>query len=87
MNETLSLIVVTSILALGGLGLYMYKSSDEVTKGGSKYNEDELFGSDNLWGNSNEEYEDDFEEPKIKHKSSQVKTKRNRKSSGTKRRY
>ena len=87
MNETLSLLVVSSILAVGGLGLYMCKSVDDDSKGGAKYNEDELFSSENMWGNNNEEYEDEIEEPKVKPRSSQVKTKRNRKGSGTKRRY
>jgi hypothetical protein len=46
MNETLSLVLVTGILALGGVGLYIYKSEDEnsVKKGGKKiknYDEDE----------------------------------------------
>jgi hypothetical protein len=87
MNETLSLILVTSLLALGGFGLYMFKSSDDATKDGSKYNEDEIFGSENLWGNNNDELDYDSQEHKVKSKSFQVKTKRNRKSSGTKRRY
>jgi len=88
MNETLSLLVVSSLLAVGGLGLYMFKSVDDDTKGGAKYNEDDLFGSENMWGNNSEEFEDDFEEPKVKPRSSQIKTKRNRKSTGTtKRRY
>jgi hypothetical protein len=88
MNETLSLLVVSSLLAVGGLGLYMFKSVDDDTKGGTKYNEDDLFGSENMWGNNSEEYEDEIEEPKVKPRSSQIKTKRNRKSTGTtKRRY
>ena len=29
MNETMSLVLATTILAIGGLGLYMYKTSDE----------------------------------------------------------
>ena len=87
MNETLSLIAVTSLLVVGGLGLYMYKSSDDDIKGGTKYNEDELFGSENMWVNNTEENDDEFEEHKVKPRSSQVKTKRNRKGSGTKRKY
>lgn len=86
MNDTLSLIVVTSLLAVGGLGLFMFKSSDD-DNAITKYNEDDLFGFENIWGNNNEEEEEKMEETKIKSKSSQVKTKRNRKGSGTKRRY
>ena len=78
MNETLSLIGVTSLLAIGGLGLYMFKSSDVETNQDIKYNEDELFGVNN---------NDLVEENRIKPRVNNVKTKRNRKGSGTKRRY
>ena len=66
----------------------MFKSNEnENTKGGNKYNEEEIFGNDNNWGNSNlEEYEVSEEEPR-KIKNNGIKTKRNRKSIGTKRRY
>jgi hypothetical protein len=91
MNDTMSLLLATTILALGGVGLYMYKS-DEGQKGGDDYNEESLFGSGSFWGSSNEseepvEDEEDlsFHEPKIRSRGG--KTKRNRKSSGTKRRY
>jgi hypothetical protein len=47
MNETMSLLLATTILALGGLGLYMVKSSDDTQKGGDEeYNEEGVFGSD-----------------------------------------
>jgi hypothetical protein len=91
MNDTMSLLLATTILALGGVGLYMYKS-DEGQKGGDDYNEDSLFGSGSFWSSSNEseepvEDEEDlsFHEPKIRNRGG--KTKRNRKSGGTKRRY
>ena len=29
MNETMSLVLATAILAIGGLGLYMYKQTDD----------------------------------------------------------
>jgi len=86
MNETLSLMIVTSLLAVGGLGLFMYKSDDNENSS-VKNNEDELFGFENLWGNNNEDEEEKIDETKIKPKGSQAKTKRNRKGSGTKRRY
>lgn len=91
MNDTISLLLATSILVVGGIGMYMYKSND-VQKGGEDYNEDNIFGSGNLWGSSNEEedpieYEEDesFYDPPVRSRGS--KTKRNRKSIGTKRRY
>lgn len=92
MNDTMSLLLATAILAAGGLGLYMYKSTDDLEKGGEEYNEDDLFGLGNFWGSKeSEESEDyDLEEPEIyepKVKSRGSKTKRTRKTSGTKRRY
>jgi hypothetical protein len=62
MNDTMSLLLATSILAVGGLGLFMYKSSDNEQKGGddTEYNEDSLFGSGSFWGSS--EHEEDNKE-------------------------
>ena len=97
MNDTLSLLLATSILAVGGLGLYMYKSSDENQREGEYYNEDKFFGSGSLWDlneNENEnENEDDYNSeddeevyiPKVRAKAN--KTKRRKSGSGTKRRY
>jgi hypothetical protein len=79
MNDTLSLLLAASILAASGLGLYMYKSQDEVQKGGEEYNEIKLFGL------SDEEEEEDYYVPRQKIRGG--KTKRNIKTGGTKRRY
>ena len=94
MNDTMSLLLATTILAVGGIGLYMYKSDDEQ-KGGEEYNEDSLFSSGDFWSSKNsdddtekdfeEDFEEDYYEPKVRTRGG--KTKRNRKSSGTKRRY
>jgi len=124
MNETMSLLMATTILALGGLGLYMYKSGDSVDSGEDNknneetrddkkeegYNEDSIFSS-NFWGftksdddddeddrdtrENDKEYKaddnqdaDDNEEKTIKRKTKgAAKTKRNKRGSGTKRRY
>jgi hypothetical protein len=86
MNDIMSLVLMTTVLAAGGLGLYMYKSSDENQKGGSDYNEDELFNSFNNTIDENENIDDEIYQSKIKVKNG--KTKRNRRSNtGTKRRY
>jgi len=99
----MSLLLATSILALGGVGLYMYKSSDHEYNGSddSSYDEDNLFGgSRSFWG-SNEDDEDDNEyknfqeeaepqpepEPKVRARSGKTKTKRNSRNVGSKRRY
>jgi hypothetical protein len=44
MNDTMSLVLATAILAVGGLGLYMYKSSDDFAF--DDYNEDPKQSSD-----------------------------------------
>ena len=79
MNETMSLVLATTILAIGGLGLYMYKTSDEPDYK-NDYNEDELFdeNEDDL------SIDDEYDKPKPK---SRGKTKRAKKSGGTKRKY
>ena len=90
MNETLSLLLATSVLALGGLGLYMYKSNDDK-KGGNGYDENKIFGNDNEENISDEDYDYDNDydydyEPKPRTRNG-GKTKRSRKGTGTKRRY
>ena len=89
MNDTMSLVLATAILAVGGLGLYMYKNSDDFSY--EDYNEDEY--NDDL---SNDEksiddlsiddmsMDDIYDEPKSKGRN---KTKRNKKNGGTKKRY
>jgi hypothetical protein len=99
MNETISLLMATSILALGGLGLYMFKSSDEENKKGGD-NESSLFSS-NFWGlndnendtNENEQNElddslgDENEDYPIKKSKPKSQTKRQKRTFGTRRRY
>jgi len=96
MNDISSLLMATSILAIGGLGLYMYKNADDNDDDDISYNEDTFFANDNEDDNEEEDevqpdyLEHDYEEleeeiyqPKSKTKG---KTKRNRKTTGTKRR-
>jgi hypothetical protein len=91
MKDTMSLLLAAAILAAGGFGLYMIKSPDNEQKGGEEYNEDNLFGSGSFWGSKNsdddkeEDFEEDYYEPKVRSRGG--KTKRNKKSTGTKRRY
>lgn len=91
MNDSMSILLATTILALGGLGLYMYKSSDENQKGGDEeYDENKLFGS-NFWGTTddNEEYEnydENLDDEDYKPRKRNTKTQKNRKSTGTSRR-
>jgi len=96
MNDAMSVLLATTVLALGGLGLYMYKSGDGNQKGGKyedDYDEDNLFGSGSLWGASNEDdehtedvendYEEDYNEEIYEPRS---KSKSKPKASKTKRR-
>ena len=95
MNDTMSLILATSILAIGGLGLYMYKNNTEDQKGGNE-NDEGFFGSsffgsdednDELIEEPDLDYDEDDEDYKPKSKKGGAKTKRNKKVGGTKRRY
>jgi hypothetical protein len=95
MNDSMSILLATTILALGGLGLYMYKSSDDNQKEKNideEYDEGSLFGG-NFWGSKEEDDDkldedyDDEEDFKPRKKNS-TKTQKNRKSTGSsKRRY
>lgn len=87
MNDTLALLLATVILTTGGLGFYMYKYSDDDQKDRNdeiEYNEDNFFN----FNDTDEIIEDESEvyEPKVV-RSRGGKTKRNKRSSGTKRRY
>jgi len=84
----MSLLLATTLLALGGLGIYMYKNSDESQKGGDEeYNEEGLFDSTNFWGYTDDQKDDDNEEEEeVKPRKRGGKTQRNRKSTGTSRR-
>ena len=84
MNDTMSLFLATAILAIGGLGLYMYKSTDGLDI--VDYNEDNLFEddiNDDFSSDDDDDYSEDFNnyEPKVK---SRGKTKRTKTSGGTK---
>ena len=100
MNETLSLLLATAVLTVGGFGLMFYKTMDEE---GESYDEDKIFNkgkdkkenSDKTENNDKPENSDKPEnidneelesfEPKVRSRGS--KSKRNRKTTGTKRRY
>lgn len=92
MNDSMSILLATTILALGGLGLYIYKSSDDEQKDGKDYNEDSIFG-DNFWSLSDDKPDDEEilnedldEEEDFKPRRKNTKTQRNRKTTGSSRR-
>jgi hypothetical protein len=96
MNDSMSILLATTILALGGLGLYMYKTTDESEvkdgKDGSEedYNEDSIFGK-NFWGSKQEDTEENLEEEYLeeddfKPRKRGGKTLKNKKASGSSRR-
>ncbi len=94
MNETMSLVLATAILAIGGVGLYMYKQSDDV-----KYDEDYDYDLDDdvdtdsdidSYNSEDEDdkYSDDFVDYEPKVSKQKAKTKRNKPTGGTrKKRY
>lgn len=81
MNETMSLVLATAILAIGGLGLYMYKQPDNDFN----YDDDDnSSGSESdlesdLESELGDEYLDNYE-PKVVQRG---KTKRSKPSGGT----
>jgi len=82
MNETMSLLLATAILAAGGIGLFMLKSDDNDYKEDDNYTEDIIL--DEL-EDLDDDYDYDYDyKPKAKPSN---KTKRNRKSGGSRRRY
>jgi hypothetical protein len=102
MNDSTSILLATTILALGGLGLYMFKTShDNEASNDDKednYNHDNIMSLSSLfnWEDSvdkdadkdNEDILDnELEENEVKQrKKNNVKTQRNRKTSGSSRR-
>jgi len=99
MNDSMSVLLATTILALGGLGLYMFKSSDDNQSGGNEeYNEDGLFGSSGAtfgsgslfnWGSNEDNEEDKLDEAyedNYRPRKKGSKTFKNRKSTGNSRR-
>jgi len=100
MNDTISLLLATGILAVGGLGLFMYKNSSEnvvsFLEEDSEKKDENWFDLRSFFGNSNkndedlsndEDDDDEIEVYETKSKSRGSKTKSVRKSGGTKRRY
>jgi len=95
MNETMSLVLATAILAIGGVGFYMYKQSDD-NNDADYYNDDDDNSISNDDDNSHdysssddsELEEDDFIDYEPKASKQKAKTKRNKTSGGTrKKRY
>ena len=92
MKETMSLVLATAILALGGLGLYMYKQSDDFKDGKL---EDDFSSDSDSDSELDSQFEDDldsqFEEDFVDYEPKTIqkaKTKRKKTTGGTrKKRY
>jgi hypothetical protein len=89
MNDTMSLLLVSILLGAGGLGLYMYKLSNDD----EDYNEDKLFSSEGFISGEDEKnegnntFEEDLETFDTKIKSRGGKTKRRKTTGGSKRKH
>ena len=96
-DSTTSILLATTILSLGGLGLFMLKSSNDTEN--EEYNEEKTFGEDHTlslsslfnWGSTNEnsDEEDNLEEidnNNYKPRKKATKTLKNKKSTGSSRR-
>lgn len=96
MNDTMSLLLATGILAVGGLGLLMYKNDSEKeslsyedgdTKDENWFDLRSFFGNSDNDENAPNEEDEDLEVYETKTKARGTKTKSVRKTGGTKRRY
>ena len=96
MQEAMSILLATTVLALGGMGLYLYKSTDEGKDEGNEGNkeekvkdEDQDLGSlfdGGFWGLNDERVEDVCMEEEAPRRRRAPKTHRNRKSNALSRR-
>ena len=85
MNETMSLLLATAILAAGGIGLFMYKSNDDLFSSNEEELMEEIDFDDLDELGDYDDYEEDY---KPKSRSNKNKTKRNTKQTGgSRRRY
>jgi len=80
MNDSMSILLATTILALGGLGLYVYRTNHEEQNGGDnvdsdkedKSREESIFSSVNLFNWSDSEEDTDKEKEKDQDKDQDV---------------
>ena len=97
-NDTMTLFLATSILAIGGIGIYMFNTNDKPTKGrrskkvepvdDSESDEDESQATEPEPEPEPEPEEENDEDEQYSSKSRGSKTKKSRKQTkGTKRRY
>jgi hypothetical protein len=88
MKDTLSMFLAISVLAIGGTGLYMYRNkNDDSSEDDSSYQNERQLENEEVYENqfnSDENYE---EKPKTRRQKNKVNTKKNKKTTGTKRRY
>ena len=88
MKDTLSMFLAISVLAIGGTGLYMYRNkNDDSSEDDSSYQNERHLENEDVYENqfnSDENYE---EKPKTRRQKNKVNTKKNKKTTGTKRRY
>ena len=91
MNDVKSLLIATTVLAIGGLGLYMYKSEEDNfdDQNDEDYNSDTASetSSQNSYSSDLEEIDiDDYKEEKISKKNGGTK-RNNKKNGGTRKKY
>ena len=88
MNDTMSLLLATTVLAISGVGIYLYKSNNQDTENDNE-NENDIYHEKGSNKDNELEKEPSLEEEYdvkvIKNKNG--KTKRNKKNIGSKRRY
>lgn len=101
MNDSMSILLATTVLALGGLGLYMYKldkSTDDNDTVDDDFSVDDSVSDTNIfskffnWDDKTEEEPDEIldnyeEEEYVPRKRSNTKTHKNKKTGSSRRKY
>ena len=88
MKDSLSLFLAISVLAIGGAGLFIYKNkNDEYSEDDSSYQNEKQIDNEDLYENQLNDDENYEEKTKSRRKKNKINTKKNKKTTGTKRRY
>jgi len=91
MNDIKSLLIATTVLAIGGLGLYMYKSEDSEDSGLDYADDLSESGSDTASDSGSEtasELEElDYDDYKPKKTKKEVTKRNSKKNGGTRKKY
>jgi hypothetical protein len=87
MNDVKSLLIATTVLAIGGLGLYMYKSELEIDDNVSETGTETGSESGSETGSDADLEELDFDDYKPKEKTNKGTKRNSKKNGGTRKKH